>query len=151
MKVDFNTKENHIRFGAIPLYRATLSQKRFLKQAHPIQAVVTQFEKSDLNREGLESGRWFITSFGEEILEAMNEKIFYHWEDPIKFLLTEIPSVPEKNRIAAMASYFISDNKLNLNVLQSKSEFSLFDRVKGAGSIIMYALSKIAQKKRGVE
>lgn len=144
------SSSNTPNFGSVPLYRAILQQKRFFRKAEPIEAFVSTFEKSDLNRTSLSPQNWYWTSFGSDIIdEMMQHKTKKYLQKLIKsFLLVEVPALKGENQIRAMASYFFHKDTLCLEMLQSKTQTDFFRKIKGAGSLILYALSQIAQENK---
>ncbi|MCR4880479.1 MAG: GNAT family N-acetyltransferase [bacterium] len=147
MKINNQIKYN-TNFGGIPLYRAILQQKKLLTQPEPVEAFVSAFEKSDICRAALDYRKWWLTRFGDEIINTMEEKVVHYKRVPNDFLLVEVPSAPKEKQVAAIASYNLQKDKLILSAIQSKSEVAIFNKIKGAGSFLMYALSKKAEEKR---
>ena len=146
MRIENKIKSNITNFGSRPLYRATLLSKKLFNKPEPVEAFVSMAEKKDFGREALGYRRWFFTTYGDDILYLMEEQSKHPKKVNADFLLVDIPSFAAKKQVAAMASYNVGYDNLILKALQSKSEIALFNRIKGAGSLIVYALSKIAQK-----
>lgn len=147
MKVDFKNTNNR-NFGSIPLYRAVLKQRRLFGKARPIEAIVSLAEKTDLDRIDLDPDRWFFTSFGEDVIQDMSRMApSYIKQNYDGGLLVEIPTNAAGKQVKAMASFSTNSDYVCVNALQSKREILPFNRIKGAGSLIMYAISKIAQEK----
>ena len=145
--MDFINTSNR-NFGSIPLYRAVLKQRKLFGQARPIEAIVSLAEKTDLDRLDLNPQRWILTEFGYDVIQDMERMSpSYAKQNYDGGLLVEIPSKKPGKQVKAMASFSTNSDDVCVNVLQTKREILPFNRTKGAGSLIMYAISKIAQEK----
>ena len=146
MRINSKTISERTSFGSIPLYRATLMNKKLFKAPVPVEAFVSIVEKSDAKRGDFKPKNWFFSHYGLDILSQMEENLFSFRNSFYGFLAVEIPSFKEPKQVKAIASYFFGKENLVLPWLQSKSETAFFSQIKGAGSLIIYALSKIAQR-----
>ena len=147
MKIERNTYTNKNTFGSIPLYRATIAKKPMLKAAEPLKAIVSVFEKSDLDKEALTDRVWRGTHYGIGIIQDMEDLPGYSRYMPKQhFLLVETPTEKANKQIKAMAAYHFEKDMLVLGALQSKNQTEYRQKTKGAGSLILYALSKIAEQ-----
>ena len=149
MKTNNNFQLNTTNFGSIPLYRAVLRQKNFLGKTCPVEAIVSWAEKSDLSRLDLKPSRWFFSDFGHNIIQSLQECSPPLGKYSDEFcLLVEIPTEKVGRQVKAMSSFFVSPKNIWIRYIQSKSQTALFKKIKGAGSLIMYAISKFAQKRK---
>ncbi len=135
-------------FGSIPLYKASLVQKKFFQKAQTLDAFVSIIEKSDMERTALDYRKWWFSRFGNDIIESAEETLLQSKKKYRKFLMVEIPSLKPSKQVRAIAEYFLGTDNLILGLLQSKNETSFFSATKGAGSLILYALSKIAKQEK---
>ena len=145
MKINSFSQQNS--FNGIPIIKTTL-QKQVCKSCfRPIDAFVSFMEKSDLEKKGMNAGTWFSTKYGNSIL--CNAEEFF--SKPFKktsqnFLFVESPQEMDYCSVKALASYFVDTNQIRLSELQSLRPHESLEPVKGAGLMILYTASKIAEK-----
>lgn len=147
MKVDSVLGTRNNSFGSIPIFKATLPQKPLFGKRKPLDVFVSVLGKADLDREAMQPQKWQFTSYGVHAIEEMYRSTIFGNK---QFLAIEAPSLPENKQIKAIAVFLEGDNKIVLDTLQSKSQTELLNRTKGAGSLIIYALSKIAKIKQAL-
>ena len=64
----------------------------------------------------------------------------------MRYLFVDVPKASPKEQVKAMAMYHVGADNINLQLLQSENQLKWFKKTKGAGSMIIYALTKIAEK-----
>jgi len=142
MKVN-NIGQCNMNFGAIPLYEATLGVKKaFSRKITPMKAIVSIMEKTDLDRPGMDYLKWDKTSYGGAIIDEFASKMPHKLR---RFLLVDMPDAAPKEQVKALALYTVGFENINLQLLQSENQLKWFKKTKGAGSLIIYALTKIAE------
>ena len=143
-----NIQQYNTNFGGIPLYKATLATKSvFSKKVSPVKAFVSVIEKSDLDRPALSHAKWDKTNYGGEILDEIGLVVSgYLKGNTMRYLLVDVPKASPKEQVKAMAMYYVGSDNINLQLLQSENQLKWFKKTKGAGSMIIYALTKIAEK-----
>ncbi len=145
MKICSYSQKNN--FNGIPIIKMTLQKQVSKNSFRPIDAFVSFMEKSDLEKKGMDAGTWFSTKYGNSILFSAEEK----FSNPFKktsqnFLFVESPQEMDYCSVKALASYFVDPDQIRIAELQSLRPHELLEPVKGAGLMILYAASKIAEK-----
>lgn len=145
MKINSHQQQN--TFGGIPIIKTSL-QKQICKSSFiPIDAFVSFMEKSDLDKKGMELSKWFRTDYGFSILEEAEETFSKPFKKNAKnFLFVELPQEMKSYSVKALASYFNDPEQIRLTELQSLRPYETLEPVKGAGLMLLYTASKIAEK-----
>ena len=118
----------------------------FSKKTTPMRAFVSIMENSDLDRPSLDISKWCRTKYGDLIISVFEDKSHLPslYRDR-KFLLVETPEETVGKQVKALALYSAEKDNIDLNVLQSENQMRWFQKTKGAGSLIIYTLTKIAE------
>lgn len=144
MKINSITKQNN--FCGIPILRAQLQQQISQKSTVPVNAIISFMEASDLEKAGMQHHIWSQTKYGANILLEFEEKLRNRFKNLTqRFLFTEITPNGGTRPIKSLASVFIDDDQIRLAELQSIRPEEYIEPTKGAGLIILYTLSKMAE------
>ncbi len=148
MKISFL---NNINFCSQRLFSAQLYKQTIDNERIPLGAYVSLLDKSDLDRFELHDDNWKddygYRTIGNDILWDLRRKKANSFWNNIYFLGIECPSEDEYDRIKALAEVIKTDKNIKLDLLQSRSVLeNPSERTVGAGSLIIYMLTKLAQK-----
>ena len=145
MKVSEVKQSNN--FCGIPLIKTTL-QKQVCKGLYrPIDAFVYLMQKADLDKVGMNTRAWKNTKYGISILFDAQSRLNNPFQNTTqRFLFVETPQEMDYCSIKALASYFEDTDQIRLSSLQSLRPHEILEPVKGAGIMVLYTASKIAEK-----
>ena len=140
----------NVNFGSKPLYRAKLKQTLPILPIRIKRTVfISELEPGDEQRlRGLEN-LWKKTKHGVPIirnfLHECNENFRNQKEHLKKFYIIEFPSKNPDRNFKAIAIAEHIENFIQLSLLQSCNEKKKSNLLKGAGSCLLYAVSKLAE------
>lgn len=140
----YNSKSN---FNGIPIAKTVL-QKQICKGCfRPVDAVVSFMEKADLNKAGMDNPAWGESKYGANILYDAAEKLGNPFRKTSeRFLFVEVPQEMDNSNIKALASIFVDADQIRGGSLQSLRPHECLEPVKGAGLMVLYTMTKIAEK-----
>ncbi|MCR4880478.1 MAG: hypothetical protein K6A44_00800 [bacterium] len=145
MKINNNSQISN--FSGIPLIKTSLQKQVYKGFYRPIDAFVSFMEKADLEKEGMKNRIWGESKYGANIIFDAEEYFRNPFRKTAKrFLLVESPQEMEYCSIKAIASIFTDAEQIRGALLQSLRPHECLEPVKGAGLMVLYTMSKIAEK-----
>lgn len=153
MKINF--VQNNVKFGSIPLYRATIRQRLFdCKEDTPADVFISKLEHSDIPKLKKDEKEWMDTRYGELLMEAMesiNPDVIRFLENFSTIYAVEVPLSYGQKQIRAMAEVMNEGNIKKLERIQVNNVACMPSYLKGAGSCLLYAIINDAQKEKRSE
>ena len=138
------------------LFSVTLQKMLKLGKTEPIQGFITKMTPKDADLFEKTMHDWEHTRYGEVIISDFLNGVNYlkeikrtppGWLRDIKYFFIECPSeLKEDQKIRALTKFDTGWDRINLRYLQSINENSKEPKIKGAGSCLIYAIGKIAEK-----
>ena len=131
------------RLFPVPLLKIVDKKTRF-----NVPAYFTKLDDKDTALMAEVCDVWENTNYGKSICQNYFRKIrgygLYNKHD---YFMVEIDSAISKEvGVKAIAEIKYSDNVIELNLLQSKSQLEKKPSIKGAGTMLLYGLCKYAKK-----
>ena len=137
-------------FGSLPIYKAKLTQPFFLRPFLRAKDVfISELDSTDIPRLGKAyDDYWYQTRFGPRIISEFEyafSEPFRTMKKPERFFVVESAEpLPEKRKIKALALAEIHKDHIKLQLLQSQRETRKCFSQGGAGSCLLYVISRAA-------
>lgn len=140
---------NNINFKSQPLFQATLRKKTFLNIPIKEKVFISELDLSDTHRLKSILEYWKSTRYGADIIrDALMEfwKPLAQQKGKNRFFVVESSGLFRRGKIYALASIEqLFAKSTFLELLQSEREIKKDKAVSGAGSCLIYMLSKFAR------
>ena len=138
---------SNINFGRKRLFKAILKQPEIFNREKNVDVFISELEISDMPKMQKLENYWEKTDYGYPIIRNFVhqcEKPYPQVGKDIRYYIVENPKVKTEERIKALAVAQIIDNNVYLSMLQSERQIKKQKSIRGAGSCILYATSKLA-------
>ena len=138
-------------FKSKHLYTAKLKQNLpFLPVRIERDVFISELEPNDEQRMRELKDSWERTQYGTHIIETFLTYCFERFTRPKKnlekFYTIEIPGFNSKGKVKGFAVAEQMDDFIYLSMLQSDNEKRKRTHIKGLGSCLLYAVSKLAEE-----